>query len=254
MAFITLDKIGYFDQNGSGPFTVDTEVVRVQLDNIGDIETHTSGAILMFRNAQKLDQGIVTGFLVSQTPAQIDTLIATVSSTLAALDGTVGAPSISFASDTDTGGYRIGANNMGIAAAGAKVLDIGTSGLGVTGGITATTTIAASGVVSGVGSTSTGINKHAGTPQTLTGAGAVNLTTHTTLIVSTGADAGTLAAGAEGQYKFVKMKTDGGDHTLTVTNLQGGTTITFNDAGDFVFLFYVDSKWNILTNSGCTVA
>lgn len=50
------------------------------------------------------------------------------------------------------------------------------------------------------------------------------------------------------------MKTDGGDGTLTVTNLQGGTTLTFNDAGDFVHLFYQDAKWNILTNSGATLA
>lgn len=99
-----------------------------------------------------------------------------------------------------------------------------------------------------------GILKVAGTPQTLTGAGAVNLTTYATLLVTTGANALTLAAGAEGQFKFIKMKTDGGDGTLTVTNLQGGTTITFNDAGDFVHLLYLDSKWNILTNSGCTVA
>jgi len=93
-----------------------------------------------------------------------------------------------------------------------------------------------------------------GTPQTLTGPGAVNLTTFSTLLVTTGADALTLAAGAEGQYKFIRMKTDGGDGTLTVTNLQGGTTITFNDAGDFVLLFYQDGRWHILTNSGCVVA
>jgi len=99
-----------------------------------------------------------------------------------------------------------------------------------------------------------GIFKVNGAPQTLTGAGAVNLTTYSTLLVTTGANALTLAAGAEGQFKFIKMKTDGGDGTLTVTNLQGGTTITFNDAGDFVHLLYQDAKWNILTNSGCTVA
>lgn len=93
-----------------------------------------------------------------------------------------------------------------------------------------------------------------GTPQTLTGAGAVNLTTYSTLLVTTGANALTLAAGSEGQTKFIRMKTDGGDGTLTVTNLQGGTTITFNDAGDFVYLFYQDGKWHILTNSGCVVA
>ncbi len=93
-----------------------------------------------------------------------------------------------------------------------------------------------------------------GTVQTLTGAGAVSLLTYSTLLVTTAANALTLAAGTEGQSKFIKMKTDGGDGTLTVTNLQGGTTLTFNDAGDFVHLFYQDSKWNILTNSGATLA
>ena len=47
--------------------------------------------------------------------------------------GTVGAPGLSFSADTDTGLYRIGANNAGVAANGAKVPDIGTSGLGVVG-------------------------------------------------------------------------------------------------------------------------
>ena len=99
-----------------------------------------------------------------------------------------------------------------------------------------------------------GMLLQSGTPQTLTGAGAVNLTTYGTLLVTTGADALTLAAGTEGQTKFIRMKTDGGDGTLTVTNGQGFTTITFNDAGDFVLLFYLDSKWHILTNSGCITA
>lgn len=90
--------------------------------------------------------------------------------------------------------------------------------------------------------------------QTLTGAGAVNLTQQNTVLVTTGANALTLAAGSEGQRKFIRMKTDGGDGTLTVTNLQGGTTLTFNDAGDFVELYYLDSKWHIIVNSGATLA
>ena len=93
-----------------------------------------------------------------------------------------------------------------------------------------------------------------GTPQTLTGAGAVNLTTKVTLLVTTGANALTLAAGTTGQIKIITMKTDGGDGTLTPTGLRGGTTITFNDAGDTVVLMYVDSAWIILSNFGCTVA
>mgnify|MGYP001616378148 CR=1 FL=1 len=48
-------------------------------------------------------------------------------------DGTVGAPGISFTSDLDNGLYRIRTNNIGVSAAGAKVLDIGTTGLGVVG-------------------------------------------------------------------------------------------------------------------------
>jgi hypothetical protein len=48
-------------------------------------------------------------------------------------DGAVGAPGITFNSDTDCGLYRIGANNIGIAVNGAKVLDVGVAGLGVTG-------------------------------------------------------------------------------------------------------------------------
>lgn len=50
-------------------------------------------------------------------------------------DGTVSLPGGAFASDLDTGLYRIGANNAGFAAAGAKVLDISATGLGVVGTI-----------------------------------------------------------------------------------------------------------------------
>ncbi len=58
-------------------------------------------------------------------------------------DGSVGAPAQSFISDTDCGTYRIGANNLGVAVAGAKVLDVATTGLAVTGLISATTSVAA---------------------------------------------------------------------------------------------------------------
>jgi hypothetical protein len=57
-------------------------------------------------------------------------------------NGTVGAPAIAFTSDTDTGIYRIGANNLGVAVNGAKVVDVGTAGAAVTG------TLASTGVTS----------------------------------------------------------------------------------------------------------
>lgn len=93
-----------------------------------------------------------------------------------------------------------------------------------------------------------------GSVQTLTGAGAVNLTTLITAVATTGADALTLADGSTGQIKIITMITDGGDGTLTPTNLAGGTTITFGDVGDSVILVFVDGEWQILSNNGATVA
>jgi hypothetical protein len=58
-------------------------------------------------------------------------------------DGTVLLPSHSFDQDTNTGMYRIGADNIGIAANGAKVVDIGTAGVAVTGAVSSTSTVAA---------------------------------------------------------------------------------------------------------------
>lgn len=53
--------------------------------------------------------------------------------------GAVAAPGLSFRTDLDTGIYRIGTNNLGIACNGAKVLDVATTGLGITGNQTITT-------------------------------------------------------------------------------------------------------------------
>lgn len=58
---------------------------------------------------------------------------------LKAASGTVAAPSLTFASDPDSGLYRIGANNLGVAVSGSKVLDVATTGLTVTGTVEGTT-------------------------------------------------------------------------------------------------------------------
>ena len=53
--------------------------------------------------------------------------------------GTVSLPSLTFTGDLDNGLYYIGANHYAFAANGAKVLDISTTGLSVTGLVTAST-------------------------------------------------------------------------------------------------------------------
>jgi hypothetical protein len=55
-------------------------------------------------------------------------------------DGSVSLPGISFQSDTDTGIYRIGADNLGVAVGGTKILDVASTGLSVIGTITTSAT------------------------------------------------------------------------------------------------------------------
>ena len=78
------------------------------------------------------------------------------------------------------------------------------------------------------------------------GGGAVTITEYYTAGASdAGGDAWTLADGAQvGQLKKIQLITDGGgDATLTPSNLSGGTTITFADAGDYAVLMWDGSNW-----------
>ena len=94
-----------------------------------------------------------------------------------------------------------------------------------------------------------------GSVQSLSGAGAVDVTNTVTEITSTAADALTLADGTVGQIKVITMIVDGGDATLTPTTFAGGSTITFNDAGDSVILVYNTTVgWVAVANQGATIA
>lgn len=94
-----------------------------------------------------------------------------------------------------------------------------------------------------------------GVQQALSGAGAINITAYHTAWTTTAADAGTLADGVvKGQLKKITLVVDGGDGTITPTNLSGGTTITLNDANDTVTLMWNGTDWVVIENSGATVA
>ncbi len=83
--------------------------------------------------------------------------------------------------------------------------------------------------------------------QSLSGAGACNVTSYLTKWTTTGAQAGTLAAGlVRGQLKKIQLIVDGGDGTLTPVAVTGGTTITFADAGDFCLLQWNGAAWDVL--------
>ena len=91
--------------------------------------------------------------------------------------------------------------------------------------------------------------------ETLTGPGAISVAVPTTHIVTTGADALTIADGVHGQSKFIVMKTTGGNGTLTPTNLAGAdSTITFTAVGNSVHLYFTNSAWHIMGSRGVTIA
>lgn len=90
----------------------------------------------------------------------------------------------------------------------------------------------------------------AATAQSLSGAGAINVTSYLTKWTTTGVNAGTLANGVRvGQLKKIQLIVDGGDGTLTPVSLSGGTTITFADAGDLVLLLWDGTAWVVLEAS-----
>jgi hypothetical protein len=97
-----------------------------------------------------------------------------------------------------------------------------------------------------------------GTVQSLSGAGAVNITTLTTAFTSTATgNALTLANGAAGQLKtivYVAEAAGGDTGILTPANLGGGTTITFNAVGDSVTLQFIGADWWVIGLRGAVVA
>lgn len=92
-----------------------------------------------------------------------------------------------------------------------------------------------------------------------TAAGAISVTHFLTHFTTTSAPyTATMPNGVDGQIKALIFKTDGG-HDVTITpvssNIAGvSTSIVMGDAGDAVILMYVDAKWYILGQFGCTIS
>ena len=93
--------------------------------------------------------------------------------------------------------------------------------------------------------------------QDLSGAGAANVTAFHTRWTTTGAQAGTLAAGTEyGQRKRITLVVDGGDGTLTIADPVSASlnVVTFADAGDWIELIWNGTAWRVYAMQGATDA
>jgi hypothetical protein len=91
--------------------------------------------------------------------------------------------------------------------------------------------------------------------QSLSGAGAVNVTSAFTALTTTGAaQALTLANGTAGELKIITHVVDGGSAVLTPTTKIGFTTITFTGVGESATLIYTAAGWAIVALNGAVAA
>jgi hypothetical protein len=91
--------------------------------------------------------------------------------------------------------------------------------------------------------------------QSLSGAGAVDITNAYTNLTTTGAtQALTLADGTVGEIKVIAHAVDGGSAVLTPTTKIGFSTITFTAVGDTATLVYTSAGWAIIGSRGVTIA
>ena len=91
--------------------------------------------------------------------------------------------------------------------------------------------------------------------QSLSGAGAVDITNAFTALTTTGAaQALTLADGAVGEIKVIAHVVDGGSAVLTPTTKIGFTTITFTNVGETATLIYTAAGWAIVALNGAVAA
>jgi hypothetical protein len=92
----------------------------------------------------------------------------------------------------------------------------------------------------------------------LADAAAASLAVTTSYFSTAAAETATLAAGVAGQVKVFAMFADTGDMVITVANAgwksSGTGTITFDDIGDACTLMYINAKWFVIGNNGCTFA
>ena len=97
--------------------------------------------------------------------------------------------------------------------------------------------------------------------QSLTGAGAANVTSAVTAFTTntdnSNANAVTLANGTTGQLKILYTKVEsssGQTSVVTPAAFANGTTLTFDAVGDSAILYYNGSTWVCLAQQGCAIA
>ncbi len=195
--------------NGAGSITINATDGNITLDDgtaanpaLNFTNYPTTGIYSSAANAIGFATSGVARAAISSTGLAVTGTI-TPSGSVHAAAGTVSNPSLAFDADQDTGIFRIGANNLGITANGAKVLDVATTGLAVTGTLS----------VSGVATLGTGAilgTPASGTVTNLTGTASININ-------------GTVGATTANTGAFTTLSTTGAATFAGNLTVSGGT-------------------------------
>jgi hypothetical protein len=125
--------------NGAGSITINATDGNITLDDgtaaapsLNFTNEPTTGLFRASANVMGFAVNGVSRATMTTTGVTVTGTITPTGSVHAAA-GSVTNPSLAFNADQNTGLYNIGADNIGVAAGGSKVLDIATTGLGVTG-------------------------------------------------------------------------------------------------------------------------
>lgn len=258
--------IWVYPGGGSTTSTVNIEIEDLQLTQRRLIDAHHSNTYLTVK------QGTAPNLVVDDTAA----LTIGESNISTSAISTVAGGNLYIANSTINSGSGVGLNTFNVSdgvftsigsiiitdlTAAASVAQSATGNVFLIGTVLTvhpTGVINGSYYVSGDGNVLAGPTATAaGSAQALVGPGAVNLTTAVTLLETTGADAYTLADGLfDGQEKTIILGIRVGDATLTPTNGQGFTTVTFNSEGDSVVLRWSTpiGAWNVVGSYGSVIA
>ena len=222
--------------NGAGSITITATDGNITLDDgtaaapsLNFTNEPTTG---LFRASAN-----VMGFAVNGTSrATMTTTGLTVAGTITptgsvhAAAGSVGNPSLAFNSDQDTGLFSIGANNLGVAVGGAKVLDVASTGLTVTGalGATSLTSPASTNLTLAAGGTNQNV------VITPSGTGNVGIgTTGPSVSLEIKTAGGTAAALrlTDGNSRYAELRKASSNNSIELFNSYANAVIIGNDEG-----------------------